>query len=52
MRFQRIFWDFVLVIGVSNDKKKRNKENDYGYIDILILGLKDGSTLNGFDFVL
>ena len=49
MRFQTIFAS--LIIGVSNNTgKKRNKENDYRYIEIFILVLKTESTLNGLDF--
>ena len=42
MQFQRIFGKFSLIIGVSNDtKKEKDRENDFRYIEILILVLKN-----------
>ena len=39
---KEILSKFSLIIVVSNDRKrKRNKENDYRYIEILILVLKN-----------
>ena len=45
--FEKIFFDNRCL---KWHKKKRDKENDYRYIEILILELKTGSMLNGFDF--
>ena len=51
MRFQRFFGEsFFNNRCLKWHKKKRNKENAYRYIEILISVLKTGSTLNGFDF--
>ena len=52
MRFHRFFWEsFFDHRCLKSHKKKRNKENDYRYIESLISVLKTGSTLNGFDFL-